>query len=98
MFVINVDLLTKFAENINKFWVGGVGVSQNKAAEQLIEVVGRDLLLGIAQCGFGIDVRFNHYAVKVEVKRLLRYFVEECTRTADVAGVADDWQMRNSSP
>ena len=68
-----------------------------EACKYLGEVVGRDLLGGIAPGCIGGAVRLYHQAVKAVVEGLAADIGDEVTAAADVRGVAEDGQLGHLS-
>nr|GFD53980.1 hypothetical protein [Tanacetum cinerariifolium] len=58
-----VDLLAQAGQGVHKLGLVGGFVAPHEVGNELLEHLGRDLLLGIAPGIVGVDVALNHSAV-----------------------------------
>ena len=85
-----VDLVAKLRDALR----GNGFIANHKQREDIVEHVGRHLLLGVAPCVVGRAVAFHDEAVEAQVHCLLRNRCNQLAPTANVARVGDDGQVR----
>ena len=84
-----VNLMTQLGDAL-----GGSGLAAHyEQREDIVEHVGRNLLLGVTPCTVGIAVALNDKSVETKVHCLLTYRSHEFATTTYVGWVADDRQI-----
>ena len=88
-----IDLLTQLGDALRL----RVLIADDEQREDVVEHIGRHLLLGVAPGLIGIAVALDDQTVEAEVHRLLTERRNEFATAADMRGIADDRQLGDAT-
>ena len=94
--VVLVDFQTKVVQSLFQR-LTNLNVTQHQRFQQLIQLGGRHLLLGVAPRLGGIAVALDDESVEVQVERLLRNLLQQLGAARNVRRVANHWYSRHSA-
>ena len=72
-------------------------ITDNEQREDIVEHIWCHLLRGVTPCLVRVAVALYNQTIEAQVHSLLTQRCNQLTTSTDMTGVADDWQLRNTT-